>query len=53
MANTLKEMAQIAYDNRRNESPYNKLQIEALKHNFAKETQIHGIFIESLEDKDE
>ncbi len=53
MANNLKEMAQIAYDNRRNESPYNKLQIKALKHNLAKETQTHGILIESLDNKDE
>ncbi len=53
MANNLKEMAQIAYDNRRNESPYNKLQIEALKQNLAKESPKHGILIESIENNDE
>ncbi len=52
MANNLKEMAQIAYDNRRNESPFNKLQIENFKKNFAKETPKHGILIEN-NDNDE
>jgi len=53
MANNLREMAQIAYDNRRNESPYNKLQIEDLRHNFVKETPKRGILIESIENNDE
>ncbi|CAG2116967.1 unnamed protein product [Medioppia subpectinata] len=37
MAQNLKEMAQIAYDNRRNESPFNRFQISDIKNTLSKE----------------
>jgi len=53
MAQNLREMAKIAYDNRRNQSPYNISQIEDLKQNLSKESPKHAILIESLENYEE
>ena len=53
MAQNLKEMAKIAYDNRRNESPYHRFQISDIKNTLAKESPEHGILIESVEKTDD
>lgn len=49
MAENLKEMAQISYENRRNESPYHRLQISDIQKNLIKESPKHDILIESIE----
>ncbi|CAG2170433.1 unnamed protein product, partial [Oppiella nova] len=49
MAQNLKEMAKIAYDNRRNESPFHRFQISDIKSIVSKEVPKHENIIESTE----
>lgn len=49
MAENLKEMAKISYDNKRNESPFHRFQISDIKETLAKESPKHDILIESVE----
>lgn len=56
MAQNLKEMAKIAYDCRRNESPFHRLEIETLKQSLSKESTSptkYGTLIESLENNED
>ena len=50
MAENLKEMAKISYDNKRNESPFHRFQISDIKETLAKESPKHDTLIESAED---
>lgn len=53
MAQSLKEMAKISYDNKRNESPYHRFQISDIKNSLAKDSPKHDILIESVEKIDD
>lgn len=50
MAQNLKEMAKLAYDNKRNKSPYKKLEYEALHQSVMKESPKHDVVMENIEE---